>query len=59
MHPLALLRLVMGRGCAGMVLVALMIVSAVALIWEKVGRLESVATALGLAYVFALAEALD
>ena len=42
-----------------MVLVALMIVSAVALIWEKVGRLESVATALGLAYVFALAEALD
>jgi hypothetical protein len=42
-----------------MTLIILMTVAAAAFVWEKFGRLEAVITALGLAYVFSLAEALD
>jgi hypothetical protein len=42
-----------------MILLAFMTVAAAACVWEKYGRLEAVVTALGLAYVFAIAESLD
>ena len=42
-----------------MTLIALMTIATAALVWEKFGRLEAVITALGLAYVFSLVEALD
>ncbi len=42
-----------------MILVVMMAVAAVALVWEKFGQSEALATALGLAFVFSLAEAFD
>lgn len=42
-----------------MTLIALMIIATAACVWEKIGRLEAVVTALGLAYLFSVVEALD
>jgi hypothetical protein len=42
-----------------MTMIVLMIFATAAFVWEKFGRLEAAVAALGLAYVFSLAQGLD